>query len=116
MSEISIDNPNLPIVVLYRWRVQQGAEAEFIDAWSAVTAYLRERCGSLGSRLHRGGDGLWYGYAQWPSLETRRAAFDDAAIIPARDRMRGAIAESLPEIVLEPVSDYLCPLTDCALR
>ncbi len=99
-------------MVLYRWRLHDGAEVEFIKAWSEVTACLRDRWGSLGSRLHRGEDGLWYGYAQWPDQETRQTAFSDASDIPARKRMRDTIAETLPEIVLDPVSDYLFPLTD----
>lgn len=94
--------------VLYRWRLHEGKEQQFIDAWSRVSdLYLRER-GSLGSRLHRGPGGLWYSYAQWPSAEARDATFagpklDEAAA----QRMREAIAEDFPEIVLEPVADYL---------
>ena len=37
-----------------------------------MTEALRVTGGSLGSRLHRGSDGIWYGYAQWPSEETRQ--------------------------------------------
>ena len=74
-------------------------------------AHLRDERGALGSRLHRGDDGVWYGYAQWPDAETRRVAFADARELPAREQMRAAIAESLPEILLEPVADYLLALT-----
>jgi hypothetical protein len=68
---------------------------------------LRDQGGSLGSRLHRGNDGLWYGYAQWPDGEARQRAFGLALDPDASVRMRAAIAESLPEIVLESVSDFL---------
>jgi hypothetical protein len=97
-------------VVLYRWRLHPGSEDGFVQAWSRTTDLLRAR-GSLGSRLHRGSDGLWYGYAQWPGAQARAEAF---ALGPADDaasaRMREAIAESLPEIVLEPVADFLVPV------
>ena len=95
------------LVVLYRWRLEPGREPAFIEAWSRVTGLLRSRGGSLGSRLHRGGDGLWYGYAQWPDAETRQRAFADPMDPAASAQMRAAVAESFPEILLEPVSDFL---------
>lgn len=109
------ESPPTPcFVVLYRWRLHPGSEDDFVQAWSLTTELLRAR-GSLGSRLHRGSDGLWYGYAQWPSAQTRAEAF---ALGPVDDsasaRMRQAIAESLPEIVLEPVADFLVPLQNGA--
>jgi hypothetical protein len=95
------------IVFLYRWRIKAGLEQQFIDSWSEITAYYRENSGSLGSRLHTGSDGLWYGYAQWPSAEDRDAAFDKIPDHPAREKMREAIEESFDEIRLEPAADYL---------
>lgn len=101
-------------VVLYRWRLHPGSEDAFVQAWSRTTDLLRAR-GSLGSRLHRGSDGLWYGYAQWPGGQVRAQAF---ALGPVDDstsgRMRQAIAESLPEIVLDTVADFLMPVRDGA--
>jgi len=98
-----------PFIVLYRWRLHPGREAGFIAAWSRLTERLKER-GSLGSRLHRGPDGLFYGYAQWPSDETRLAAFAENLDPNAFEQMSAAIAERFPEIQLEPVADYLEPL------
>jgi hypothetical protein len=96
-------------VVLYRWRLHPDSEESFVLAWSRVTELLKLR-GSLGSRLHRGSDGLWYGYAQWPDAESRKAAFaagpGDAA---ATAQMQAAILESLPEIVLDVAADHLVP-------
>ena len=92
---------------MYRWRLHPGMEASFVESWSRVTELLRRRAGSLGSRLHRGNDGIWYGYAQWPSAEARQRAFSQALDPAASAQMRAAIAESLPEILLEPVADYL---------
>jgi len=94
--------------VLYRWRLHEGAEASFIDGWSRLSELLLSPGGSLGSRLHRGPDGWWYGYAQWPSAEARERAFAAGPLDPAASRkMREAIAESLPELVLEPVADFM---------
>ena len=96
-------------VVLYRWRIKPGLEDRFAAAWSEATQRLLA-LGSLGSRLHRGDDGLWYGYAQWPSAVVRANAFSAADDTEVALRMREAIEESLPEIVMTPVSDYLQPL------
>jgi len=100
-------NPGPGLVVLYRWRLHPGSEASFIEAWSRVTELLRSHAGSLGSRLHRGNDGIWYGYAQWPNDQTRQCAFAQSLDPAALTQMRAAIAESLPEVLLEPVSDFL---------
>jgi hypothetical protein len=94
-------------IALYRWRIKKGMEQQFINAWSEVTAYFRENCNSLGSRLHRDNEGLFYGYAQWKTSQARDRAFDVLPDLSGRQQMREAIEESLPEIVLETLSDYL---------
>lgn len=94
--------------VLYRWRLHAGMEDAFIAAWSRITVLLLEQHGSLGSRLHRAADGLWYSYAQWPSAEARAAAFASGSLdTEAEEGMRAAIAERFPELVLEPVADFM---------
>ena len=98
-----------PALFLYRWRVLPGAEDAFVAAWSDATRDLL-RAGSLGARLHRGDDGLWYGYAQWPDAERREAAFAMPGASPAAARMRECIAETLPAVALSPVADFLRPL------
>lgn len=95
------------IVFLYRWRIKPGFEQQFIDSWSEITAYYRKNAGSLGSRLHKGSDGLFYGYAQWKSAEDRSAAFENRPAHPAREKMQEAVQESFDEIRLDPVADYL---------
>jgi len=62
-------------IVQYRWKLKPGKEQQFIDAWSIATKALRE-LGSFGSRLHKGPDDVWYGYAQWPSAQARDDALD----------------------------------------
>lgn len=94
--------------VIYRWRLREGAEARFVDAWTRVSRHLRAEGGSFGSRLHRSADGLWYSYAQWPSAQARATAFAMPPIDPeASAIMRDSIAEAMPEVVLEPVVDLL---------
>lgn len=94
-------------VILYRWRLKPGHEQAFVEAWSSVTQALLAR-GSRGSRLHRGDDGIWYAYAQWPSEEARRSAFASSADhIEASSRMIEAVAEHFPEVVLTIESDFL---------
>ena len=94
--------------VLYRWRVEPEKEQAFIAAWTRISELLLSERGSLGSRLHRGADGLWYSYAQWPSSEARERAFAAGDVdAQALEQLRSAIIASLPEVTLEPVSDLL---------
>ena len=94
--------------VLYRWRLHEGTEESFVRAWTRVSELLLSERGSLGSRLHRGPDGLWYSYAQWPSAEAREQAFALESVDPEAGRqMAEAIAEGFPEIVLESISDLM---------
>jgi heme-degrading monooxygenase HmoA len=94
--------------VLYRWKLRPGSEASFAEAWSRVSELLFTQGGSLGSRLHRGSDGLWYSYAQWPSAEARSKAFAAGPVDPeALKQMRAAIVEELPEVILESQADFM---------
>jgi hypothetical protein len=88
-------------------------EDAFVGAWRDATRVLLAQ-GSLGSRLHRGDDGLWYGYAQWPDAALRDAAFDALADSSASARMQTCIAEALPPVVLTSVADFLRPLPAAA--
>jgi len=99
----------VPALFLYRWRLRPGAETAFTAAWSEATRALLD-AGSFGSRLHRGDDGLWYGYAQWPDAERREAAFAALATSSAGARMAACVAETLPAVALTPVADFLRPL------
>lgn len=100
--------PGPGFAVLYRWKLRPGSEASFIAAWSRISELLFTQRGSLGSRLHRGSDGLWYSYAQWPSAQARSTAFAAGPVDPeALKEMRAAIAEELPEVVLESVADFM---------
>ena len=96
---------NAGFVVLYRWKIAPAAEAAFVSGWTKTTERMHRDHVSLGSRLHRGDDGLWYAYAQWPSEEHRRRA-------RAADRGGAPVSaipgvEALPEVRLEPVAGFL---------
>ena len=55
-----------------------------------------------------GSDGIWYAYAQWPGAEARARAFAAGSVdAQASEAMRNAIAEALPEVILEVVEDHL---------
>lgn len=58
--------------VIYRWRLHPGKEEQFIDAWSRVSEVLLRQHGLPGSRMHRGPEGIWYSYAQWPGENARQ--------------------------------------------
>lgn len=104
-------NSSAVFCALYRWRLHRGTEQTFIEAWSRVTQLLVTERGSLGSRLHRGPDDIWYSYTQWPSAEAKVEGLARPSVDPkAWAQLREAIAESLPEIILEPVADFLVPL------
>jgi hypothetical protein len=94
-------------VVLYRWKTKAGMEEQFVNAWDEVTKHIVENYDSLGSKLHRGSDGIWYAYAQWKSEKQRSDAFLTTLKFDPRMKMREAIEESFPEIVLTVVSDQL---------
>ena len=94
-------------IILYRWRIKPEKEAQFVEAWSEITAFYRENCDSLGSRLHRGDDGIFYAYAQWKSREDREKAFQNSPKSEAGARMREAVEESYEPVILGKISDYL---------
>lgn len=97
--------------VLYRMRVHPDREARYIAAWSRLTSLIRSQRGGLGSRLHKGADGIWYAYAQWPSAQARTDAFARPSVDPAAQAdMADCIVEYLPEILLDPVEDQLVPV------
>ncbi len=83
---------------------------QFIEVWSGVTAFFRDDCGALGSRLHYGNDGAFYAYAQWPSREVMEASQE---VVPSAEfaalRMKWADLCGPSEILWqgETVADML---------
>jgi hypothetical protein len=94
--------------VIYRWKTKKDREQDFVEGWSQLTRALRDNRGALGSRLHRAADGIWVAYAQWPSEEVWRQAFDgDSPDAGAMAIMRDAIEQAMPPMLLTPVRDNL---------
>ena len=95
-------------VALYRWRVRPGTESDFTTAWARLTEVIRDHQRGRGSRLHRGDDGLFYGYAQWPDRDTWAEPWD---LPPEADAwltvIRSSVIERFEPILLEPIGDLL---------
>ena len=94
--------------VVYRWKLKAGADAAFREAWREATVAIQARFGTSGSRLHRTDDEHYVAYAVWPS----QAAWAEARQAPppnpdASSKMREAIEQSFPAMMLEVVDDLL---------
>lgn len=94
-------------IILYRWRIKPDLEAQFIKSWAEITKYYVDNFDSLGSRLHKGDDGIWYAYAQWKSAEQREYAFMNTKLSSVGKKMKMAIEERFSEIKLEIKEDFL---------
>lgn len=99
-------------IVLYRWRVDPQMESKFVEHWDTITRHYIENHNGLGSRLHRGSDGVFYAYAQWPDAESRELAVLDVGMELARLHMKDAVTEIFPEVHLEMVADRLLSTPD----
>ncbi|HXI88333.1 MAG TPA: hypothetical protein VNH64_12795 [Parvularculaceae bacterium] len=99
----------MTIAILYRWRVDPAKDRQFEAAWGEGTRLIHEKCGSLGARLHKGKDGLYWSYALWPDEETRRKCFKESGVTedPAFIRMQDAVVEFFDEVALAPCVDEL---------
>lgn len=98
--------------VIYRWRVIPGREAQFEEGWRAGTARIAQEFGGWGSRLHRGEDGVYVAYAQWPdeptwrkAMETRMRHSDEEARRKYRDAIEPGSFETI--FAAPVVSDLL---------
>lgn len=81
--------------ITYRFTLMKPSEANearFTACWLGITEFFKAEAGALGSRLHKGEDGAFYAYAQWPDKQTFEAA---GSILPTEDfvRLRMAWAE-----------------------
>lgn len=83
-------------VAVYWWRVKPGKEEQFRAAWRRGTELIRERYGSLGSRLHRDRDGRFVGIAEWPDEASWQAAFD-ARMVYDEPETRAAFVDAIAE-------------------
>lgn len=79
---MEFNNTNSVFCAIYRWRLHPGTEDSFVRAWSVVTELLVKERESLGSRLHRGTDNIWYSYTQWPSAAAKAAGLALPSVDP----------------------------------
>lgn len=94
-------------VVIYRYRVNPDKVEDFVSAWSRLAEVNREGYGTLGSRLHKGDDGVYYAYSRWPTRDAFEASEDRPAQTAARALMASAIIERLPSLRMDITADFL---------
>lgn len=93
---------------IYRWRVTPGREDDFRRGWLLTSRTVREEFGSLGSRLHVAGDGLFVSYGRWAQREDREAYRAHLDINPEGfGLMRDSVDRELPVIDMHIVGDLL---------
>lgn len=61
--------------VIYRFKLKPEQEKDYQRWWRTVADYFIAQCGAIGSRLHKGEDGLWLAYSCWPDKKSRDAAW-----------------------------------------
>ena len=92
----------------YWWKVHPGKEEQFRKAWRRGTELIRERYGSLGSRLHRDAAASdetgtrFVGIAEWPDRETWQKAFD-AKMVYDEPETRAAFVDAIAEAAEAPL-------------
>ena len=94
--------------IIYRFKIHQGKEEEFIKSWIEVTEAFKTHCNALGSRLHKNKNCNYIAYAQWPSKEIRdKAELPEEVITGAYAEMRSCCKSVEVLFELTPVSDLL---------
>jgi len=100
-------------VAAYWWEVPPGKEEQFRAAWRRGTELIREKYGSLGSRLHRedreDGKIRFIGVAEWPDRQTWQKAFD-AKMVYDEPETRAAFVDAISDWAEEPL--LLMEVTD----
>jgi len=102
-------------VAVYWWRVKPGKEEQFRKAWRRGTELIRQRYGSLGSRLHRDADGRFVGYAEWPDEPTWRAAFERRMVYDEPET-REAFLDAILETPADADPIFTMTVTDDLLK
>ncbi|OBQ54967.1 antibiotic biosynthesis monooxygenase [Tamlana sp. s12] len=96
-------------IVIYRFKVKQNLDQDFIKSWKGLTDLIYKYEGSLGSRLHKEKPNHYIAYAQWPS----KTVFENSGgKLPIeankyRDSMRLACDKIEVSNKLEVVEDLL---------
>lgn len=82
--------------VIYSFKIIEGKENDFINAWTELTKLIYRFCGSYGSRLHTINEQQFIGYAQWPNKETWKHS--GGKLPEAANEFRKQMRESCIEI------------------
>ena len=85
--------------VIYSFKIFEGKENDFIDAWTELTKLIYKFAGSYGSRLHKVDNQIFIGYAQWTDRETWENSGDK--IPETANKFRKQMRESCSEIKTE---------------
>lgn len=104
--------------VIYRFKLRPHQELAYKEYWQRVASYFIEKCGAMGSCLHKGEDELWVAYSRWPDKATRDAVWPGGEAIFPKEvseaiaamqeiRKENADLGEYDEIGLEVVSDLL---------
>jgi hypothetical protein len=95
-------------VVIYRWKLKQGQESNFKEAWRPATQAIYTSRGSLGSQLMQAADGTYYAVAMWPNRELWANRSVPGPADPEASRIMGELTESaFPPVELEVSDDLL---------
>lgn len=97
-------------IAVYEFKIKDGTESEFRDAWLEVTKAIYRHCGSFGSRLHISDKpNVLVGYAQWPNREQweKDKELSDTLYQVSRQKMRDCLIQSKTVYKLEVSDDYL---------
>ena len=95
-------------VVIYRWRLKLGKEAEFREAWRRATQAIYTKRGSLGSQLMDGKDGTYYALARWPNRDLWANRSRPGPADPQSSQTMAELTEmSFPPVELEVTDDML---------
>jgi len=97
-------------VGLYSWKVKEGMEKKFVEDWKYLTDIIYRCHGSLGARLHKGHDGIYYAYAAWPSREASDEFWQNYLLneeVKQKKLWQGCVEKIFPDLTMECISDLL---------
>lgn len=58
------------IAVIYKWKVKEGMNETFINAWETMNKEFQEKHGALDASLHQESERDYVSYVRWPDMET----------------------------------------------
>jgi heme-degrading monooxygenase HmoA len=71
-----VSRPPLPIILINKFNVKPEDVDQFLRAWAADAAYLKQQPGFISTQLHRGigGSCVFINYAVWESVQRFKQA------------------------------------------